>query len=82
MLLPLQAVWSRISFSNGKVSFQSDFQYSTHHVKNEEAGYVMYPELGTWGNPKYCDPENDPDNSKLAEWLGTDPDFVSDNNYA
>jgi len=42
----------------------------------------MYPELGTWGNPKYCDPENDPDNSKLAEWLGTDPDFVSDNNYA
>ena len=76
-----QALWQRMSFSNGQVSYKSDFQYSTHHVKNEEAGYIMYPEMGTWGNPEYANVENDPTSEKLAEWISTDPDFASDNAY-
>jgi len=76
-----QGFWQKISFNNGKVTYKSDFQYSVHHVKNQEAGYIMYPEVGTWGNPKYCDAENDPTNEQLLDWLATDTDFVSDNAY-
>ena len=50
-------------------------------MKNEDAGHIIYPELGTWGNPIECDAENDPSNENLANWISNDPDFVSDNNY-
>ena len=75
------ALWQRMSFKNGEVTYKSDFQYGSHHVNNEKAGYIMYPEMGTWGNPEYADFEVDPQSEKLGEWISTDPDFVSDNNY-
>jgi beta,beta-carotene 9',10'-dioxygenase len=75
------AIWSRITFDQGSVTFKSDFQYGSHHTRNAEVGSIMFPEMSTWGNPADCDAENDPDNSKLIEFLTEDPDFVSDNNY-
>jgi len=76
-----QAFWQKMTFDKGEISYQSKFQFSNHHKLNEEAGFISYPELGTWGNPEECNPENDPDNSNLGNWLSNDPEFVSDNAY-